>query len=122
VGTASGRSPATPHRDSTLALVGTRPSEIRIYGYDEVILATGRQGSSRLSRLKSYRTLGYTTFAMSTPRHCSWRAVRSTWPRPAWFTLTPRSRYGCTRTSSATSSPMQQTSPPRDGGRQLAFC
>jgi len=39
MGTASRHSPATPHRDSTLALVGTRPSETRIHDYDEVILA-----------------------------------------------------------------------------------
>jgi hypothetical protein len=54
VGTASRRSPATPHRDSTLALVGTRPSETRIHDYDEVILATGRQGSSRPGRLMGW--------------------------------------------------------------------
>jgi hypothetical protein len=54
VGTASRRSPATPHRDSTLALVATRPSETRVHDYDEVIPATGRQGSSRLSRLMGW--------------------------------------------------------------------
>ena len=54
MGTASRRSPATPYRDSTLALVGTRPSETRIHDYDEAILATGRQCSSRLSRLMGW--------------------------------------------------------------------
>ena len=54
MGTASRRSPATPHRDSTLALVGTRPSETRIHDCDEVILAIGRKGSSRLSRLMGW--------------------------------------------------------------------
>jgi hypothetical protein len=49
VGTASRQSPATPHHDPTLALVGTRPSETRIHDYDEVILAAGMHGSSRLS-------------------------------------------------------------------------
>ena len=43
---------ASPRLD--LALVGTRPSETRIHHCHEVILATGRQGSSRPSRLMGW--------------------------------------------------------------------